>query len=62
MIYPELLYVDTVPTQEGDVEFFRSPYTGAVRMSNVPLDWHDPRSLRAFGRACVRMANDMELK
>lgn len=59
MFYPELTYMDTVPTREGAVELFHSPYTGMVRTSNVPIDWHNPRELRAFGRACQRAAEAM---
>lgn len=59
MLYPDLTYLDTVLTGEGDVELFRSPYTGMVRTANVPIDWHSPVELRAFGQACVAAADRM---
>jgi hypothetical protein len=59
MIHTDLTYMDTVPTRHGDVELFRSQYTGTVRTANVPIDWDDPGELRAFGRACVQAANSM---
>lgn len=52
-------FFDGLPTAQGDVELYVDDEFGEVRTANVPLTWENMRTLRAFGQACVRAADEL---